>query len=357
MPGHAPGRPGVAGLRRQQEFRGRRAPNAGVVDSFLAGDCDATDVLKVTTSCINKGGRDTSAAHACLRELKRAVDPSTGKPVRADVPIFNALISAHGKAADAQGARDWFYGMKASGLKPNVVSYNAVISAHEKAADPKGAREWFQHMKAAGIEPDVVSYSAVISAHAKAGDAKGAREWFDCMKDAGIEPDVMSYNAVISAHEKAPDAEGACKWFDRMKDAGIKPTVVSCSAVISALEKAGQGPEAEARLGEAVKLGVLRQSLGYDNRQNKLDFHQRAVVVGDEHAAMGISSDVARVIFRVLFNRNVLNRKTCFVVGSHGGDMLKRAIRDCMVEVGWDPRYPRDAKGRVNEGCWVAGAA
>ena len=179
-------------------------------------------------------------------------------------------------------------------------------------------------------------------------------------------PDVITYSAVISAHEKAGDARGASYWFKHLlangplfitsnQPDGVVPDVITYNAVISAHEKAGDG-QASALLDSAIERGVLWFSLGFDPEHNLLDLHEPAVVIHPPTAdrPRGISSDLAKVIFRRLADLGTINRQTTFVVGRHGTDRLKEAIAQCMRVRGWTPVHPRDADGTENEGCWVA---
>ncbi|OWQ47595.1 hypothetical protein CDL60_09240 [Roseateles noduli] len=284
----------------------------------------------------------------------RAVfDAMAPKGLVPNVVTYSALISAYEKAGDPAGARAAFDAMEAKGLAPDVVTHSALISAYEKAGDPVGARAAFDEMARKGLAPDVVTYSALISAYEKAGDPAGARAVFDAMETKGLAPNVVTYNALISAYEKAGDPAGGRAAFDEMATKGLAPDVVTYNALISAYIAAGEEGKALALLDEAVGQQVLAASLGYDKKRNELDLHERAVFTAPKEKATGVSADLARLIFRRLLGRGLINRRTSFIVGSHGDDQVRAAIRQCMVDQGWTPRHPADRHGRPNVGCWV----
>ncbi|RZI57269.1 MAG: hypothetical protein EOP37_20920 [Rubrivivax sp.] len=276
-------------------------------------------MLKMTGSLIRRCGRDVLAADACMRELRRAVCPHTGRFVVPDLQVFTAVVSAHAKVGDVEGARSWFQHMLDRKVSPNEVTYSALISAYEKVGDAQGATECFQHMLGRRVSPNVVTYNALISAYEKAGDAQGAAEWFECMLKQGIHPDF-----------------------------------VTCSAMISVFERTRRWKEAADQLNDALARGILRPSLGYDDRRNSLDLHRSAVATGEAGSRFGINPCLARNIFRALLAQGRLDERTVFIVGCHGDDRLKHTIRACMEAVGWTPCHPLDRRGRINEGAWLA---
>ncbi|OWQ47593.1 hypothetical protein CDL60_09230 [Roseateles noduli] len=305
---------------------------------------------------------DVVTYNALISAYEKAGDPAGARAVfdemapkglAPNVVTYSALISAYEKARDPAGARAVFEEMAPKGLAPNVVTYNALISAYEKAGDPVGARAVFDAMAPKGLAPDVVTYSALISAYEKAGDPAGARAVFDAMALNGLAPDVVTYAALILAYEKAGDPVGARVVFDAMATKGLAANAVTYTALLSAHIAAGEEGKALALLDEAVGQQVLEASLGYDKKRNELDLHERAVFTAPKEKATGVSADLARLIFRRLLGRGLINRRTSFIVGSHGDDQVRAAIRQCMVDQGWTPRHPADRHGRPNVGCWV----
>ncbi|MFX1682458.1 pentatricopeptide repeat-containing protein [Mitsuaria sp. CC2] len=270
-------------LRRQQgSVSGAR--HAPIVDAFVAGQPDELAVLKMTGSLIRRCGGDLPAADAGMRELRRAVCPHTGRFVVRDVHMFTAVISAHAKVGDVEGARSWFLHMLSRRVSPNVVTYNALISAYEKAGDAQGATEWFEYLLKQGIRPDLET----------------------------------------------------------------------CTAMIAVFERTHRWKEAADQLNDALARGILRPSLGYDDRRNSLDLHRSAVATGEASSRSGINPCLARNIFRALLAQGRLDERTVFIVGRHGDDRLRQAMRACMEAAGWTPRHPLDRHGRINEGAWVA---
>ncbi|WP_377158588.1 hypothetical protein ACFJIX_06530 [Roseateles sp. UC29_93] len=351
---HAATFAGAAALRGQQGSGHGRAHNAGIIDEFLDRRCNGLSALKRTVTAIHQCGARTVDALACFEELDRAARRSGDARASPNRFIYNALISAHVKAMDPDGAVQWFEKMLKKGIRPDVVTYSTLISAHERLADPKRAADWFEHMVNNGVEPNAVTYNALISAYAKAADPEGASDRVDQMVSDGIEPDIFTYGALILAHARRADTQGAVRCFEHMLAQGIQPNARIYSTLISALEKGGDRRQVSRHLRDAVACGAFQHCLGYDKDSNKLDLHSRAVESGAEHERKGVCTEVARAIFRHLLNEQVINRQTTVVVGSHGEDLIKEAIRQCMVDAGWTPHHPIDHRtGRPNVGCWV----
>ena len=116
--------------------------NARIIDRFNRGQASTDQVLRVTSSCLNKLGNNWNAAVACLHALSRCRHPQTGQ-----------------------------------GVYPDTITYNAAISACEKGGRPDKALELFDHLLKEGpnfptpVYPDTITYSAAISACEKAGRA------------------------------------------------------------------------------------------------------------------------------------------------------------------------------------------
>ncbi|OWQ47594.1 hypothetical protein CDL60_09235 [Roseateles noduli] len=332
----------ISAYEKARDPAGARAAFDEMAPKGLAPDVVTYSAL---ISAYEKAG-DPAGARAAFDEMER-------KGLAPNVVTYSALISAYEKAGDPVGARAVFDAMAPKGLAPNVVTYSALISAYEKAGDPAGARAAFDAMEAKGLAPDVVTYSALISAYEKARDPVGALAVFDAMALKGFEPDVVTYSALISAYEKARDPARARAVFDAMATKGLAPDVATYTALLSAHLAAGEEGKALALLDEAVGQQVLEASLGYDKKRNVLDLHERAVFTAPKEKATGVSADLARLIFRRLLGRSLINRRTSFIVGSHGDDQVREAVRQCMVDQGWAPRHPTDRHGRPNVGRWV----
>ena len=155
--GHAATRP-PARAARPHHRKGKQGLRTGsFANATRRAKLAKTDVLRMTTSVINRNKSGWAEALSCLEQMR--------------------LV----------------------GVQPNVIVYNAAISACEKGERPDEALKLLDEMKTAGVMPDVITYSAAISACEKGGRTDEALELLAEMKAAGVMPDVITYNAAISA--------------------------------------------------------------------------------------------------------------------------------------------------------------
>lgn len=160
-------------------------------------------------------------------------------------------------------------------------------------------------------------------------------------------------SGMVLCGSRTADARACFDELDRAVNARtgerVHPDVSVYNALISAHERAGQPKRAAEYLDHAVRSGVFLHALGYDRADNTVNFHRYAVERGAEFKTEGICADVARSIFRRLFDRGIINAETEFIVGHRGGHKIGDAIWDCMGDVGWPPRHPVNGRAR-NEG-------
>jgi pentatricopeptide repeat protein len=429
---------------------GQRPTNARIIDEFIRGKpgVGADNVLAVTISVISNCGGDWEAALDCLNALERckrgnreivkptvnvfnaaisacgrakqvdqalelfdemagrgffpdiftynAVISACGKGGRTDVALekfqhllehgpadnvfpntitYNAVISACGMGGLADAALEKFKHLLKYGpnykykVFPDTITYNAVISACEKGKRPREALKVFDHLRDHGpyytvkAFPDIITYSAVISACGTDGYTRKALDVFNHLLDHGpyykdkVFPNTIAYNAVISACEKGGRADEARKVFDHMlhhgKERGVFPDSITYTAVISACEKAGRHGAVSDLLEKAIRAEVFNPSLGFEANRNQLNFHESAVVTQPTSEASedrGVAAPVAKGIFRRLLSEGRIGHETQFVVGQHGGDVLKNTIEQCMRDQGWTPEHPLDPWGQPNLG-------
>ena len=72
---------------------------------------------------------------------------------------------------------------------------------------------FFQGLRADGLRGDVVTYTLLLKACARVGDIKSAKALFGKMEDEKIPADGGAYTALVAAYESAGDWEGAGMQF------------------------------------------------------------------------------------------------------------------------------------------------
>jgi pentatricopeptide repeat protein len=290
-----------------------------------------------------------------------------------DIITYSAVISACGTGGYARKALNVFNHLldhgPDRGVFPDVVAYSAVISACGMGGYTREALKVFDHLLKYGpkyedkVFPNIITYSAMISACGTDGYTRKALDVFNHLLDHGpyykdkVFPNTIAYNAVISACEKGGRADEARKVFDHMlhhgKERGVFPDSITYTAVISACEKAGRHGAVSDLLEKAIRAEVFNPSLGFEANRNQLNFHESAVVTQPTSEASedrGVAAPVAKGIFRRLLSEGRIGHETQFVVGQHGGDVLKNTIEQCMRDQGWTPEHPLDPWGQPNLG-------
>ena len=93
------------------------------------------------------------------------------------VQVFNAYISACGRAGRPLDAEAACATMRAEGLRPTAVTFNALIAMHGAAGDCTAAQRVYESMRAAGEVATARTVGALLAAHAAAAsvDAPAAR--------------------------------------------------------------------------------------------------------------------------------------------------------------------------------------
>jgi len=273
---------------------------------------EAIDVLKCATTAIKACKDDWQAAVACLEALEQC-ERRTQQVVAPDRVVFNVTISACGKAGQVVKALELFEAMNRRRIRPDIFTFNSLISAFGNARQPGEAFKWFKEMRHRGYSPDTITCNALISAYGNAGQPGEALKWFEKMQRQGLSPDIVTYTAVISA-----------------------------------CETAGMHDKVSELLVKGIDGGVFKPTLGFDRESNRLDLHESAVQMQasrmDERDS-GVAASLAKGIFRHLLGQQVINHETEFVVGQHGSDALKNAIKECMKEQHWTPQHPQDRWG------------
>lgn len=105
--------------------------------------------------------------------------------IKADLMIYNSLISVYGKAGlfyevelvvkslRAEIARREDLGN--SSLAFDLVTYNTLLDVYGKAGRLDDVIYWFGEMKKSGVQPDVLTFDSLVNAYGKASHYDGVR--------------------------------------------------------------------------------------------------------------------------------------------------------------------------------------
>lgn len=339
-----------------------------------AADGDPESAVKLLIKMEEQGKEDprvrpdvvsyTSAISACARvamaeaalllleRLKELGQKNPDNPkLRPNVYAYNAAISACAKAGEVAAAFRLLDELKALGkkdetMRPDAISYTSAITACEAIGSADSALQLLRELEVLGgqnphnrnMRPTVIAYNTTISACAKGGRERVALSLFEKLKelakrDKTMCPNIVSYNVAISACEKGRLPDMALTLLDDLKrlardNPEMRPDLITYSAVIGACAPRGGPDRMAALIDDAIRQRVIKKNAGYSAEHNLVNFHVDAVFVDapDSNHPRGVQLEVALVILDYHQSKNKLNPGTKYIVGQHGGDVLKNGI-------------------------------
>ncbi|KAA1465885.1 hypothetical protein DENSPDRAFT_830571 [Dentipellis sp. KUC8613] len=150
---------------------------------------------------------------------------------------YGALIqSVKETTDDTSRAMAYFEESQMRGVKANIYVYNTIISKLAKARKADLAIDFFRRMKADGIVPTSVTYGALIAACCRVGDAQSAETLFEEMaSQPNFKPRVPPYNTMMQFYvQTKPNRPRFLHYFQAMKKANIRPTAHTYKLLIDA---------------------------------------------------------------------------------------------------------------------------
>ncbi|KAL4533067.1 hypothetical protein Ndes2526A_g08520 [Nannochloris sp. 'desiccata'] len=151
-----------------------------------------------------------------------------------DAAVWNALVTASGRAGQLQRAFDVLEEMLAAGLRPNARTYSSLIDACARTGDKELALRVYAKARREGFEKELQLYSAAINAcvRAKSGpDLNTAMEIYADLQRASVAPDSALFGALLMAAGRSGDLNLALELEGEMQREGLQP----CSGTESAL--------------------------------------------------------------------------------------------------------------------------
>lgn len=151
-----------------------------------------------------------------------------------DAAVWNALVTASGRAGQLQRAFDVLEEMLAAGLRPNGRTYSSLIDACARTGDKELALRVYAKARREGFEKELQLYSAAINAcvRAKSGpDLNTAMDIYADLQRASVAPDSALFGALLMAAGRSGDLNLALELEEEMQREGLQ----SCSGTESAL--------------------------------------------------------------------------------------------------------------------------
>ncbi|KAJ3312699.1 hypothetical protein HDU76_002826, partial [Blyttiomyces sp. JEL0837] len=135
----------------------------------VSGDASEVDNAGVSSSTSTTEAETKDAENEGMYDVVETDELSDVKPEpkgEADVRTFDILIRAHGTLGELFEARQWFDKALAQGIRPDVQLFNALLYAHTRSMDIEGAEAIIKEMHSFGVTPNPFSYAYVLRAKA-----------------------------------------------------------------------------------------------------------------------------------------------------------------------------------------------
>jgi pentatricopeptide repeat protein len=215
-----------------------------------------------------------SSSSGSMGVVERALALINEHDVALDVELGNAMVTAHSRLGNFDGALAVFDKMKAAGIVPDGCSFTTLLACASNDSSNRSNNRSVVERALALIDQHRVPVSlelagAMITAHSRLGDFDKALAVFDKMKAAGVAPDGCSFttllasasndssrssvveralnltdqhdialdvelgSAMVTAHSRLGNFDRALAVFDRMKAAGVVPDAFSFSTLLA----------------------------------------------------------------------------------------------------------------------------
>lgn len=168
--------------------------------------------------------------------------------INPDAPVWNALVTAAGRAGQLQRSFDVLEDMLASGVRPNARTYGSLIDACARTGDKELALRVYGKAQREGHVGELLVYSAAINACVKAkggADLEAAMGIYADMQRAGVAPDSALFGALMMAAGQSGDLTLALDLEAEMEREGLQPCSGTESALLSVHLLNGRLPEAQ----------------------------------------------------------------------------------------------------------------
>lgn len=146
-----------------------------------------------------------------------------------DLTTCSILINAFGRAREWEKIDMVLAEMETYGIKADLMVYNALMSVYGKAGlfyevelvvkSLKAEIARLEELGNTSLAMDLVTYNTLLDVYGKAGRLNDVIHWFAEMKKAGVQPDVLTFNSLVNAYGKASHFDGVClaslpkSWF------------------------------------------------------------------------------------------------------------------------------------------------
>jgi pentatricopeptide repeat protein len=181
-------------------------------------------------ACIRNG--DIETAVKIFEEMK----PDGCVP---NTVIYTSLIRGFARSKQPERALAIYKEMRKQGVECSNVTFNSVLDVIARhVSDSDEMAGVLDDMRASQIRPDVVTYSILIKASCAAGNLGNAMSLFEQLKQENLVLDEIAFNSLLNGCSKNNKVSYAETVFQSMRELGVKPSNVTFSILVKMYGKA-----------------------------------------------------------------------------------------------------------------------
>jgi len=181
---------------------------------------------------------------ACIRNGDIETAVKTFEEMKPDgcVPntvIYTSLIRGFARSKQPERALAIYKEMRSHGVECSNVTFNSVLDVIARhVSEPSEIQLVLDDMRASHIRPDVVTYSILIKASCAAGNLGNAMSLFEQLKQENLVLDEIAFNSLLNGCSKNNKVSYAETVFQSMRELGVKPSNVTFSILVKMYGKA-----------------------------------------------------------------------------------------------------------------------
>ena len=244
-------------------FQGNRRAVEDLLDEFL------TRFHRISNSNIGN-----AILHVCIRrgEVKRTVqtfeEMETRYRFKPDLWSYNAVIEAHARVGDIEGASVWFNRLLDTNFKPNGRTLIPLMAMFAKRGDLQAVQQLLRQSEAYNIETDIAMIDALVLAQINNDQLATAEVLvYDALETVEKVPHksrTRMWNYLLNAFAMRGDLDKLTALHRKMRDEKIPSNATTFAALMHGLSIKRQPAAANRIMIEVMpQLGILPTALHY----------------------------------------------------------------------------------------------
>ena len=244
-------------------FQGNRRAVEDLLDEFL------TRFHKISNSNIGN-----AILQVCIRrgEVKRAVETFERMETRyqftPDLWSYNAVIEAHARVGDIEGASVWYNRLLDTTFKPNGRTLIPLMAMFAKRGDLHAVQQLLRQSEAYNIETDIAMIDALVLAQINNDQLAAAEtlvyDALDTIEKVPHKSRIRMWNYLLNAFAMRGDLDKLTALHRKMRDEKIPSNATTFAALMHGLSIKRQPASANRIMTEVMpQLGILPTALHY----------------------------------------------------------------------------------------------